>query len=86
MASTTNRTVIYLVWRSSSQRKRNGLIPFVSFRQGGLGQLSDGKTGPDNREDIDGLQWVSGSECSFLLHSKSEHGFRSDGVNRAERD
>jgi hypothetical protein len=25
----------------------------------GLGQLSDGQTGPDNREDARGFQWVS---------------------------
>ena len=25
----------------------------------GLGQLSDGQTGPDNREDARGYQWVS---------------------------
>ena len=61
------------------------LISFP-FCQGGLGQLSDGKTGPDNREDIDGLQWVSDAEFLSFFHSKSEHDFRSDGVNRAERD
>ena len=25
----------------------------------GLGQLSDGQTGPDNHEDAQGFQWVS---------------------------
>jgi hypothetical protein len=31
----------------------------VLFFTDGLGQLSDGQTGPDNREDARGLQWVS---------------------------
>lgn len=31
----------------------------------GLGQLSDGQTGPDNYEDPQGLQWVSDNEYSF---------------------
>lgn len=28
------------------------------FYLDGLGQLSDGQTGPDNREDPRGFQWV----------------------------
>jgi hypothetical protein len=32
---------------------------FFFFVKDGLGQLSDGQTGPDNREDTGGFQWVS---------------------------
>ena len=34
-----------------------------SLLQDGLGQLSDGQTGPDNREDARGFQWVSEADA-----------------------
>ena len=33
-------------------------LTFVFYFVDGLGQLSDGQTGPDNREDPRGFQWV----------------------------
>lgn len=38
------------------------LLRFVD----GLGQLSDGQTGPDNHEDPQGFQWVNSQGYSFV--------------------
>jgi hypothetical protein len=42
--------------KTFSRITKNYLLIFI---KDGLGQLSDGQTGPDNREDAGGFKWVS---------------------------
>jgi hypothetical protein len=65
MVNTMKSNTIYLV--SSSSHERHLKWHVFACRTDGLGQLSDGQTGPDNREDTRGFQWVS-----------EEHSHRSD--------
>ncbi len=49
--------VIYMVKKKFYNQKKKENISF--YYLDGLGQLTDGQTGPDNREDKRGFQWVN---------------------------